>query len=145
MIFQKILRAFVSHFNDSIAAIVDGMVESTQLIFKNVAATLIPTPSKSHYTFNLRDISKVFQGVCSGDQKENQTPENLFRFWTHENQRVFGDRMINTQDKEILLGLLVTEIEKFHLKKGHIFNVERLIYGDYFNGIEGENRPYIQI
>jgi len=61
------------------------MVESTQSIFRNVAATLRPTPSKSHYTFNMRDISKVFQGVCAADQKETAGPENLFRLWIHEN------------------------------------------------------------
>jgi len=67
MIFRKILKAFVGHFADSINNVIDGLVQSTQNIFNNVAAVLRPTPSKSHYTFNLRDISKVMQGVCSAD------------------------------------------------------------------------------
>jgi len=45
------------------------VVDSTHVVFKAVAENLKPTPSKSHYTFNLRDISKIVQGVCSGDQK----------------------------------------------------------------------------
>jgi hypothetical protein len=24
-----------------------------------------------------------------------------------------------------------------------LFNAERIIFGDYFNGIDGENRPFI--
>lgn len=79
----------------------------------------------------------------SFDSKENIAPENIFRLWIHENQRVFGDRMINNQDKNVLLDLLITECEKFSLKKEQLFNVERIMYGDYFNGIEGDGRPYI--
>jgi dynein heavy chain len=95
MIFSKIVKAFISDFSESIAAVMDGIVESTQNIFNGVASNLRPTPSKSHYTFNLRDISKIFQGVCAADKKEVVAPENLFRLWIHENDRVFGDRMIN--------------------------------------------------
>ena len=43
-------------------------------------------------------------------------PENIFRIWIHENQRVFGDRMINTADKTILLDLLMDECKKYNLK-----------------------------
>ncbi len=44
-----------------------------------------------------------------------------------------------------MLNLCLKETEKLGLKKDAIFNVQRLIYGDYFNGIDGENRPYLQI
>jgi len=40
------------------------------------------------------------------------------RLWVHENQRVFGDRMINNEDKQVLLDLLLDQAErKFELTK----------------------------
>lgn len=53
--------------------------------------------------------------------------------------------MINNDDKGVLVDLLLQEAEKFKLKREDIFNVERIIYGDYINGIDGENRPYVQV
>jgi len=145
MIFKKILSAFISNYSAVVGDAVDQLVASTQLVYKGVADNLKPTPKKSHYTFNLRDISKIFQGVCSADPKRTQQKVELIRIWVHENQRVFGDRMINNEDIEVLLNLLMTEAEKFSLKRDDIFNVERIIFGDYINGMDGENRPYVQI
>lgn len=145
MIFSKILSAFVGGFSEKVRGCIAGIVESSQIVFQAVADNLKPTPSKIHYTFNLRDISKIVQGVCASDQKLTQEEVDIYRIWVHENLRVFGDRMINEDDKAILLDLLITECAKAKLKKEDIFNVERIIYGDYFNGIDGENRPYIQI
>lgn len=38
------------------------MVDATIEVFNTITRELLPTPQKSHYTFNLRDIAKVFQG-----------------------------------------------------------------------------------
>jgi|LauGreDrversion4_2_1035121.scaffolds.fasta_scaffold05692_6 dynein heavy chain len=65
MIFQKIVYAFLSSFSEAIAKCLDEIVEATQRVYNAVATNLKPTPSKSHYTFNLRDMSKIFQGLCS--------------------------------------------------------------------------------
>ncbi len=37
------------------------LVASTVEIYNSIRTELLPTPSKSHYTFNLRDLSKVVQ------------------------------------------------------------------------------------
>lgn len=142
MIFKKILGAFVASYSGEISAIIDQIVDSSHCVYMAVADTLKPTPSKSHYTFNLRDISKIMQGVCAADQKTCTKPLDLVRLWVHENQRVFGDRMTKP-DKDVLLNLLIIESEKLKLKKTDIFNVERILYGDFISGIDGENRPYI--
>jgi dynein heavy chain len=60
MIFQKILYAFIGGFSDAINKQIENIVDATQRVYDAVAATLRPTPSKSHYTFNLRDMSKIF-------------------------------------------------------------------------------------
>lgn len=69
MIFQKILYAFLAGFSEPIAKCLDDVVEATQRVYNAVATNLKPTPSKSHYTFNLRDMSKIFQGLCAAQQK----------------------------------------------------------------------------
>jgi len=51
--------------------------------------------------------------------------------------------MVNDRDKDVLLDLILQETGKMNMKKELLFNVERLIYGDYYNGIDGDNRPYI--
>jgi dynein heavy chain len=53
--------------------------------------------------------------------------------------------MINKNDKGVLNDLCVAEAGKMKVKEKDIMNVERLLFGDYFAGIDGENRPYVQI
>ena len=37
------------------------LVAATLEVYELAQRELLPTPQKSHYTFNLRDVSKVFQ------------------------------------------------------------------------------------
>jgi dynein heavy chain, axonemal len=143
MIFSKILGRYLGVFSDDVKGYIKQVVDATQIVYSGVEDKLKPIPAKSHYTFNLRDMSKIFQGVCSASSKLVLTKLDLVKLWVHENQRVFGDRMISEADKEVLLELLMDQAErKFEAKKEDIFENDRIIYGDFAFGMDGDNRPY---
>jgi dynein heavy chain, axonemal len=41
----------------------DALVAATLGMYHTICAQLLPTPAQCHYTFNTRDLSKVFQGM----------------------------------------------------------------------------------
>jgi len=44
------------------------MALATINLFNIIQLNFLPTPAKSHYVFNMRDISKVFQGLYLADK-----------------------------------------------------------------------------
>jgi dynein heavy chain len=48
-------------YGQNISRLAKPLVAATLDVYEGVQAQLLPTPAKSHYTFNLRDVSKVFQ------------------------------------------------------------------------------------
>merc|ERR1719463_411299 len=109
-IFSKILTFFLSNFEKPVFDLVSQMVGSAIAIFDKVGEDLLPTPAKSHYTFNLRDIWKVFQGVCSVSNKKVSEAVVMIRCWSHENFRVYGDRLINEADRKWFKDLVSSKI-----------------------------------
>ena len=78
------LQSIVSwwHHKASVAIEVASMgpaiVAATVDIYQAIKRDLLPTPAKSHYTYNMRDLSKVFQGISMVGVPVD-TPEKMTR------------------------------------------------------------------
>ena len=59
-IFGKLADFFLGKFSEDVREILPKLVDTVLHTYNTVRRELLPTPRKSHYTFNLRDISKVF-------------------------------------------------------------------------------------
>ena len=96
-IFKPIVYGWLEYnsFKKDVLAQGQNIVDSTTCLYIDIANTLKPTPAKSHYTFNLRDVAKVFQGILMSSPQSVNQQEIIARLWIHEVLRVFHDRLIN--------------------------------------------------
>ena len=78
----------------------DPIVSSTINVYNVILEDLRPTPAKPHYTYNMRDLSKVFQGLLMMNSRKVCNLEDFARMWVHESRRVFSDRLVNKADKD---------------------------------------------
>ncbi|GBG29459.1 Dynein heavy chain 1, axonemal [Hondaea fermentalgiana] len=112
-IFKAILGGFAQAFpNDACRDLVAPIVASVVEIFERISLELLPTPAKSHYTFNLRDVSKVFQGILMTPAKKCAEPDTFALLFMHESMRVFHDRLINIEDKRWFTTLLIELVNR---------------------------------
>jgi dynein heavy chain len=133
LIFGTILKNFLSLFDPSIQEHSLGVVKASVAIYNSIIDELRPTPAKAHYTFNMRDVSKIFQGMLMSDKRKVQSADQFGRLWYHEFQRVFGDRLINNEDKDWLNDKLKTNLESFTtLKVDDLFSEKKdIVFTDF--------------
>ena len=144
-IFNTIVKSFFRRFNDNIKNMLPNLISTVLYVFNTAKKDLKPTPTKSFYTFNLRDISKVFQGICSASPKHTSEIIHMARLWYHENLRVFHDRLTTEQDRVFLKDILKSQLSKLNVNQAELLNAERIIFGDFMQGREIDNKTYIQI
>jgi len=100
------------------------LVTTTVHIYREIQRALLPTPSKSHYTYNMRDISKVFQGMCMIDAAKLDK-KLLVRLWCHECLRVFHDRLVDDADRGWFLNYLGARLDdEIQAKPGYVLGVD---------------------
>lgn len=75
------------------------MVQATLEVYKQTVREFLPTPTKSHYVFNLRDFSRVICGVLLVPHTKMRENDKLIRLWIHEVYRVFYDRLTDETDR----------------------------------------------
>uniref|UniRef100_A0A669QRL3 Dynein axonemal heavy chain 1 n=1 Tax=Phasianus colchicus TaxID=9054 RepID=A0A669QRL3_PHACC len=92
---------------------------------------LLPTPTKSHYTFNLRDLSKVFQGMLMAQPSNIKDKHHLLRLWYHESCRVFCDRLVTKEDQTWFDNLMKSMMEKLDTTFEEVVPSQPVLFGDF--------------
>ena len=91
--------------------IVGQLTEATIQLWDLCKTKMLPTPAKFHYVFNIRELSRVFQGVllCPDETlltggivqpESTDVAVNMLKLWKHECDRVFCDKLVDNKDKD---------------------------------------------
>ncbi|XP_017770457.1 PREDICTED: dynein heavy chain 3, axonemal-like [Nicrophorus vespilloides] len=106
-IFSTILEwHFAKGYEETVSRLAKMVVAGTMDVYKEAMLTFLPTPSKSHYKFSLRDFARVIRGVLMIPPSKMNDPDKLIRLWIHEIYRVFHDRLIDQNDKNSLFEIV---------------------------------------
>uniref|UniRef100_A0A4W6F8M2 Dynein axonemal heavy chain 1 n=1 Tax=Lates calcarifer TaxID=8187 RepID=A0A4W6F8M2_LATCA len=111
----------------------ESLVDATIRVYSTITSQLLPTPSKSHYTFNLRDLSKVFQGILMAEAGMIEDKLQLLQLWYHESCRVFQDRLVCAEDRDWFNRLLKDCIQDFDCSLEEVVSCQPVLYGDFMN------------
>lgn len=110
-IFSTILSNFLQSFDANVSIHSEGIVKASISVYNTILEELRPTPTKPHYTFNMRDLSKVFQGILMCDRRKVTRDIDMGRLWIHEATCMFGDRLVCNEDKLWLRQTLEKELQ----------------------------------
>ncbi|XP_022832877.1 dynein heavy chain 6, axonemal [Spodoptera litura] len=152
-IFKAILRGHLEDFVTEVSILGGPIVDAAVDLYLKICSELLPTPAKSHYVFNLRDLSKCMQGVLQADAAYMRAPQGMLRLFYHECLRVFHDRLINIEDKSYFFHLMCNICDRYFQSRildipedPIIHSPPLLLFGDFINSaVPKENRNYAEI
>ncbi|XP_045920170.1 dynein axonemal heavy chain 2 isoform X2 [Micropterus dolomieu] len=134
-IYSTMINQKLQGFKEEVKPIGEILTQATLELYYAVSARFLPTPAKIHYLFNLRDISKVFQGLLRAHPDFHDTKNSITRLWIHECFRVFSDRLVDQSDMEAFVALLAEKLGSLFDLTFHSIcpNKQPPIFGDFLS------------
>ena len=131
-IFSTILQSWLGKIEkEEIKSFSDLIVDHTIAIYNTITTQLLPTPTKSHYTFNLRNLPKVLQGILMAQPPKIETKADMLHLWYHENCRVFQDGLVSDEVHSWFKNQLQEKLVKsFSISYDEVVTCKPLLYRD---------------
>ncbi|CDI85908.1 hypothetical protein EPH_0064790 [Eimeria praecox] len=86
----------------SLKPVLTKLPTATLILYESVVEKMMRTPKKFHYIFNMRDLSRIYQGIWHAKLPLSIDGKMILRLWRHESLRVFEDRLIDEEEKHYL-------------------------------------------
>jgi dynein heavy chain len=96
--------------------VVETITQATLQLYFQCCEKLPRTPIKFHYTFNLRDIGRIYEGLYLTCTDKFKTKGNVIKVWRNEAHRVFADRLISEKDVNLVTVDLIPGIINQYFK-----------------------------
>ncbi|XP_074663059.1 dynein axonemal heavy chain 6-like [Tubulanus polymorphus] len=122
-----------------------SLVSASIATYMRMCTMMKPTPAKSHYTFNIRDLSKVVHGLFQADETIIVNKDNCAQLLANEATRVFHDRLICHEDRSVFYKILSDNLHDYFKVR---WSAEKLMnepveFGDFMDENEtGSVRIY---
>lgn len=130
-IYSSILSTHLEPFEDEVKSIVQTITDSTLQLYGAIVQRLPPTPSKFYYIFNLRDLSRVYEGLCLSTVDKFNSLDRFVRLWRNECMRVFYDRLMTDEDQAFVVRKIEEIIRQNFQSESEFALSNPLIFGDF--------------
>eukprot|EP01059_Diplonema_ambulator_P034998 TRINITY_DN8108_c0_g1_i3.p1 TRINITY_DN8108_c0_g1~~TRINITY_DN8108_c0_g1_i3.p1 ORF type:complete len:4672 (+),score=1974.47 TRINITY_DN8108_c0_g1_i3:105-14120(+) len=117
LIYTSILASHLKSWSKEVRNLTPMLVNATIELHQAVREHFLPTATKFHYQWNLREMANIFQGLTSSVKSLHDGDPVLFiRLWRHECERTFRDRMVS-EDEIGEYEAVMTQIVTKHLNE----------------------------